>query len=80
MSSRTSYKCHVNYTMCARWERSADNKVAGYIISEKFVKGDIKLGFIITKGQLEISVVCAKGLPTNINHQKPGKSMSDIYA
>ena len=65
--------------MRVRWARSAENKVAGYTISEKFVKGDIKLGFIITKGQLEISVVCAKGLPKNINHQKPGKSMSDIH-
>ena len=52
---------------------------AGCAVLEKFVKGDIKLGFIITKGQLEISVVCAKGLPKNINHQKPGKSMSDIH-
>ena len=26
------------------------------------MKGDLRLGFMITKGQLEIDVICAKGL------------------
>ena len=34
--------------------------------------GEIKLGFIMTKGLLEIEVICARNLPLGINNQPPG--------
>ena len=34
-------------------------------VVEKMVHGDIKLGLFITKGQLEIDTICAKGLSTS---------------
>jgi hypothetical protein len=34
--------------------------------------GEIKLGFIMTKGLLEIEVICARGLPLGISNQPPG--------
>ncbi|ELT90086.1 hypothetical protein CAPTEDRAFT_218726 [Capitella teleta] len=39
---------------------------------EKLIQGDIKLGFIITKGQLEVDIMCAKGLTLNSAGQPPG--------
>ncbi len=41
--------------------------------TEKLVKGDIKLGFMITKGQLEVDVICAKGLTLTTARQPPGE-------
>lgn len=39
--------------------------------------GEIKLGFIMTKGFLEIEVICARGLPMSANQQPPGKNVSN---
>ena len=36
--------------------------------------GEIKLGFIMTKGLLEIEVICARNLPLGLNNQPPGNS------
>ena len=37
------------------------------------VQGDIRLGLMITKGQLEIDVICAKGLSVSMVNQPPGE-------
>ncbi|XP_067120671.1 regulating synaptic membrane exocytosis protein 2-like isoform X1 [Centruroides vittatus] len=54
------------------------NRNPGQIIPKRFSGnalapklGEIKLGFVMTKGQLEVDVVCAKGLANNSNGNPP---------
>lgn len=42
-------------------------------ISETSVCGDIKMGFMVSKGQLEIDIVVVKGLSKTGLHGPPGK-------
>lgn len=42
-------------------------------ISETSVCGDIKMGFTVSKGQLEIDIVVVKGLSKTGLHGPPGK-------
>ncbi len=42
-------------------------------VSEKTVQGDVRLGFVISKGQLEVEVVGAKGLPVPGGTAAPGE-------
>ncbi len=44
-----------------------------HFFSEKATQGDIRLGFTISKGQLEVEVVCAKGLPLSASGNPPGQ-------
>lgn len=38
-------------------------------------QGDLKLAFVITKGQFELDVICAKELRSTLpDRQRPGKS------
>ena len=53
---------------------------------ETNVRGDVKLGFMVSKGQLEIDVVVVKGLmksglttPPGIYHHLFYRSVSQIY-
>ena len=43
------------------------------MFTEKTVQGDIRVGFTISKGQLEVEIVCAKGLPLGASAAPPGK-------
>lgn len=51
---------------------SAIKKTCVVIIPENSVHGDICLGFVVTKGQLEIDVICARELSLNAANQPPG--------
>ena len=42
------------------------------LFAEKTIQGDVRVGFTISKGQLEVEIVCAKGLPLGSTAAPPG--------
>ena len=44
-------------------------------VTETLVCGDIKLGFAVSKGQLEVDVICVRGLKHPAALQPPGQSV-----
>ena len=47
----------------------------GCLFVEKTIQGDIRVGFTISKGQLEVEIVCAKGLPLGSTAAPPGECL-----
>jgi hypothetical protein len=46
----------------------------------KRAHGDIKLAFVVTKGQFELDVICAKELLSTLNDEKkPGQKPLLVY-
>lgn len=38
------------------------------------VRANIKLGFLVTRGQLEVDIICVKGMTLTAGDQPPGTS------
>ena len=49
-----------------------------YLVVEKTIQGDIRVGFVISKGQLEVEIVCAKGLPLGSTAAPPGECLESV--